>query len=136
MLFRSDHATGWALNVPAFPGWQAFASPDLSLLGKVDVFGGFATDGTVTVASLLTASMLVFSLLLADFFDTMGTVVAVGAEGGILNKAGEPPHLREILLVDSLAALAGGAASVSSNTSYVESTAGVAEYLAAHAKEL
>ena len=122
-----DHATGWALNVPAFPGWQAFASPDLSLLGKVDVFGGFATDGTVTVASVLTASMLVFSLLLADFFDTMGTVVAVGAEGGILNKAGEPPHLREILLVDSLAALAGGAASVSSNTSYVESTAGVAE---------
>ncbi|WIY82874.1 NCS2 family permease [Propionimicrobium sp. PCR01-08-3] len=122
-----EHATGWALNVPAFPGWQAFASPDLSLIGKVDIIGGFAPDGNATLASVLTAALLVFSLLLADFFDTMGTVVAVGAEGGILNKDGEPPHLREILLIDSIAALAGGASSVSSNTSFVESTAGVAE---------
>ena len=79
------------------------------------------------MASVLTAVMLVFSLLLADFFDTMGTVVAIGAEGNLLNEKGEPPHLREILLVDSLAALAGGAGSASSNTSYIESTAGVAE---------
>jgi AGZA family xanthine/uracil permease-like MFS transporter len=70
--------------------------------------------------------MLIFSLLLADFFDTIGTVVAVGAEGGLLDRRGEPPHLREILTVDSLAALAGGVGSVSSNTSYIESTAGVA----------
>ncbi len=123
----AEHPTGWALNVPAFPGWQAFTSPDLSLLGRVDVFGGFAPDGTPTIASVVTAAMLVFSLLLADFFDTIGTVVAVGAEGGILNEAGEPPHLREILLVDSIGAMAGGAASISSNTSFVESTAGVAE---------
>ena len=124
---QGANPTGWALNVPSFPGWQAFVAPDLSLLGRVDVFGGFAPDGTFTVASVLTALMLVFSLLLADFFDTMGTVVAIGAEGDLLNAQGEPPHLREILLVDSLSALVGGAASVSSNTSYIESTAGVAE---------
>ena len=105
----------------------AFTAPDLSLLGRIDILGGFAPDGTATVASVLTAVMLVFSLLLADFFDTMGTVVAIGAEGNLLNEKGEPPHLREILLVDSLAALAGGAGSASSNTSYIESTAGVAE---------
>ena len=98
-----------------------------ALLGRIDILGGFAPDGTATVASVLTAVMLVFSLLLADFFDTMGTVVAIGAEGNLLNEKGEPPHLREILLVDSLAALAGGAGSASSNTSYIESTAGVAE---------
>lgn len=124
---QGANPTGWALNVPSFPGLQAFVSPDLSLLGRVDVFGGFAPDGNATVASVLTALMLVFSLLLADFFDTMGTVVAIGAEGNLLDKSGEPPHLREILLVDSIGALAGGAASVSSNTSYIESTAGVAE---------
>jgi AGZA family xanthine/uracil permease-like MFS transporter len=57
----------------------------------------------------------------------MGTMVAVGQEGGLLDEAGTPPRTREILLVDSVAAAAGGAASVSSNTSYIESAAGVAE---------
>ncbi|MFZ2625387.1 MAG: NCS2 family permease [Propionibacterium sp.] len=119
---------GWALNVPSWPGLSAFQAPDLGLLGRVDIVGAFAgTDGRFSAASILTTVMLVFSLLLADFFDTVGTVVAVGAEGGLLNKDGEPPHLREILLVDSLAALAGGLGSTSSNTSYIESTAGVAE---------
>jgi AGZA family xanthine/uracil permease-like MFS transporter len=58
-------------------------------------------------------------------------MVAVGYEagpqGGLLNEDGTPPRTREILLVDSVAAAAGGAASVSSNTSYIESAAGVAE---------
>ena len=57
----------------------------------------------------------------------MGTVVAVGAEGGLLDENGNPPNTREILLVDSLAAVAGGVGSVSSNTSYIESAAGVGE---------
>ncbi|MGI5951759.1 MAG: NCS2 family permease [Brooklawnia sp.] len=124
---QEGNPTGWALNVPSFPSLADFAAPDLSLLGRVDILGGFAPDGNLTMASVLTASMLVFSLLLADFFDTMGTVVAIGAEGRLLDAKGEPPHLREILLVDSIGALAGGAASVSSNTSFIESTAGVAE---------
>src|SRR3712207_5944647 len=71
--------------------------------------------------------MFVFTLLLTDFFDTMGTMVAVGQEGDLLDADGTPPRTREILLVDSVAAAAGGAASVSSNTSYIESAAGVAE---------
>ena len=71
--------------------------------------------------------LLVFSLLLADFFDTMGTMIAIGAEGDLLDADGNPPRTREILAVDSLAAIAGGAGGVSSNTSYVESAAGVGE---------
>ncbi len=71
--------------------------------------------------------MFVFTLLITDFFDTMGTMVAVGQEGGLLDENGMPPRTREILLVDSVAAAAGGAASVSSNTSYIESASGVAE---------
>lgn len=122
----AEQPTGWALNVPVFPGVDAFGLPDFSLLGRVDILGGFAPSGQATVGSVLTGAMLVFSLLLADFFDTVGTVVAVGTEGHLLDESGEPEHLREILLIDSLAAMAGGLGSASSNTSYIESTAGVA----------
>ncbi|RLP09480.1 NCS2 family permease [Propionibacterium australiense] len=124
----STNPEGWALNVPAWPGLSAFVAPDLGLFGRVDLVGAFANaDGQFTLASVLGAVMLIFSLLLADFFDTVGTVVAVGAEGDILDENGEPPHLRGVLLADSLAAVLGGLGSTSSNTSYIESTAGVAE---------
>lgn len=123
----TDNATGWALNVPSLPGISSFTLPDLSLFGRIDLLGGFAPNGAVTVGSILTAVMLIFSLMLADFFDTMGTVVAIGAEGDLLNENGEPPHLREILLVDSIGAMVGGLGSGSSNTSFIESTSGVAE---------
>ncbi len=111
---------GWALNVPTLPD-RVVGTPDLSLLGNFDLFGSWQRAGVVV------AAMFVFTLLLTDFFDTMGTMVAVGQEGGLLDEAGTPPRTREILLVDSVAAAAGGAASVSSNTSYIESAAGVAE---------
>ncbi len=129
-FFRSDgsvNETGWMLNVPALPTLSDFTLPDLGLLGRVDLIGGFTPDGTFSWSVFLGLLLLIFSLLLADFFDTMGTVVAVGQEAGLLNKEGNPPHLKEILTVDSLAAMSGGLGSVSSNTSYVESTAGVAE---------
>jgi AGZA family xanthine/uracil permease-like MFS transporter len=106
--------------VPEWPSnWDA--TPDLSLLGNFNVLGAWDRAG------VLVALMFVFTLLLTDFFDTMGTMVAVGQEGGLLDDKGMPPRTREILLVDSVAAAAGGAASVSSNTSYIESAAGVAE---------
>ena len=65
--------------------------------------------------------------MLADFFDTMGTMTAIGAEAGLLDEDGTPPNTQRILVVDSLAAAAGGAGGVSSNTSYIESAAGVGE---------
>ncbi|MEV1287816.1 NCS2 family permease [Micromonospora sp. NPDC049679] len=111
---------GWSLNVPALPE-KIVATPDLSLLGNFNVFGSWERAGWVVVL------MFVFTLLITDFFDTMGTMVAVGQEGNLLDKSGMPPRTREILLVDSIAAAAGGAASTSSNTSYLESAAGVAE---------
>ena len=57
----------------------------------------------------------------------MGTMIAVGAEGDLLDSEGNPPKTREILVVDSLAAVAGGVGGVSSNTSYIESATGVGE---------
>ncbi|TBL38964.1 NCS2 family permease [Verrucosispora sp. SN26_14.1] len=111
---------GWSLNVPTLPS-NPFDVPDLSLLGKFNVLGSWERAGWLVVL------MFIFTLLITDFFDTMGTMVAVGQEGGMLDDQGTPPRTKEILLVDSIAAASGGAASVSSNTSFVESAAGVAE---------
>jgi AGZA family xanthine/uracil permease-like MFS transporter len=114
------HATGWGLNVPKFPH-KIVASPDFGLLGKFSLGGSFDAVGTVSTI------LLVFTLMLADFFDTMGTVVGVGAEGGMLDRNGRLPGVGRVLLVDSLAAAAGGAASASSATTYIESAAGVGD---------
>ena len=97
--------------------------PSFDTLGEVDLFGAFGSAGTGVLAALL----LVFSLLLADFFDTMGTMTAIGAEASLNDEEGTPPHAQRILVVDSVAAIAGGAAGVSSNTSYIESASGVGE---------
>ena len=115
--------TGWGLNVPTLPSEWVHV-PDFGLLGQFNLLGSIERIGIVTVI------LLVFSLMLADFFDTMGTMVAVGAEGDLLDEDGNPPNTRRILIVDSIAAAAGGAASVSSNTSFIESAAGVGGVLA------
>lgn len=120
----TENPTGWALNVPSLAN---FSLPDLGLLFRVDLFGAFYPDGQFSFPAFLGLMVLVFSLLLADFFDTMGTVVAVGSEGKLLDADGMPERVTEILLVDSLGAVAGGIGSVSSTTCYVESTAGVGE---------
>jgi AGZA family xanthine/uracil permease-like MFS transporter len=65
--------------------------------------------------------------MLVDFFDTMGTVTGVAAEAGLANEDGSVPGAGRVLLVDSVAAAVGGLAGVSSNTTYIESAAGVAE---------
>ncbi|HEX6499954.1 MAG TPA: NCS2 family permease [Micromonosporaceae bacterium] len=113
---------GWSLNVPKFPDPSKIVGvPDLSTLGHFNVLGSWSRAGW------LVTLMFVFTLLLSDFFDTMGTMVAVGQEASLLDEQGNPPRTREILIVDSVAAAAGGAAGVSSNTSYIESAAGVGE---------
>jgi AGZA family xanthine/uracil permease-like MFS transporter len=93
----------------------------------------FSTIGDGLSASALgdaltwTLVPIIFSLFMTDFFDTVGTAYAVTSAGGLLDEQGEIPKVRNLLLVDSLAAAGGGAMGVSSVTTYVESGAGVAE---------
>jgi AGZA family xanthine/uracil permease-like MFS transporter len=117
---QTNPSGGWGLNVPKWPDTIA-DTPHFDTLFHFDPFGAFASAGVVT------ALLLVFTLMLADFFDTMGTMTAIGAEAGLLDEEGIPPNTERILVVDSLAAAAGGAAGVSSNTSYIESASGVGE---------
>jgi AGZA family xanthine/uracil permease-like MFS transporter len=101
----------------SWPG-DVYETPDLSLLGDFN-FDAF------TELAFISAIVWAFSLFLADFFDTMGTLVGVGKPAGYLDEEGRMPEIRKPLLVDSLAAVAGGAASTSSATTYIESASGV-----------
>ncbi|WP_420076154.1 NCS2 family permease [Streptomyces sp. JL3001] len=110
----------WGLTTPAWPD-KLVDTPDFGLLGDFSLFGAFGETTALTVI------LLIFTLVLSDFFDTMGTVVGVSAEAGLLDDEGKVPNLGRVLLIDGAAAAAGGAASASSATSYIESAAGVGE---------
>ncbi|MEC3992276.1 NCS2 family permease [Actinacidiphila sp. DG2A-62] len=110
----------WGLTVPKMPH-DVVATPDFGLVGHFSLFGGFSAAGGVT------ASLFVFTLVLSDFFDAMGTIVGISNEAGLLDAKGRVPNIGRVLFIDGAAAVAGGAASCSSNTAYVESAAGVGE---------
>jgi AGZA family xanthine/uracil permease-like MFS transporter len=134
LLFGILLTTLVAIAVNAATGGKAFptagqaaipqtvlALPDLSTLGAGLNAEVFWRVGVVA------AAVTIFSIMLSDFFDTMGTVIGVGGEAGWLDRDGKLPRLRQVLLVDSLAAAAGGVAGASSATTYIESAAGVSE---------
>ena len=115
-----ENPTGWGLTVPAIPDTiVGFVDP--SPLFKLDLFGAFGAIGA------LAAGLAVFSLLLSDFFDTIGTVTGLATEADLMNADGEVDHLGPILVVDSVAAMAGGLAGTSSNTAYIESASGIGD---------
>jgi AGZA family xanthine/uracil permease-like MFS transporter len=116
----SGHTAFTIPGVAVIPS-QILAWPDFSTFGKGLDFSVFWRAGAVT------ALVSVFSIMLADFFDTMGTVIGIAGEAGWLDKDGRLPGMRRILLVDSLSAAFGGMASASSATTYIESAAGVSE---------
>ena len=93
---------------------------DFGLIGDFS-FGFFAEMGVIA------AVLAIFTIMLSDFFDTMGTAVGLGREAGLLDEEGRLPDVDKVLLVDSAAAAIGGSVSASSNTTYIESAAGIAE---------
>ena len=102
--------------------WPSDASfvPDFATLGAFDL-------GNVWSLGALAAVLTIFAIMLTDFFDTMGTATAITEQAGLTTDDGQVPGIGRLLLVDSIGAVAGGAAGISSNTSYIESAAGVAE---------
>jgi adenine/guanine/hypoxanthine permease len=106
-----------ALGYARWPD-DIFRAPDFSLVGEIS-FDAFST------LPVLAAIAFVFTLMISDFFDTMGTLVGVGKQAGYLDAQGELPEIQRPLLVDSVAAAAGGFVSASSATTYIESASGV-----------
>ena len=100
------------------PDFSAFAAPFQ-----------MTPDGALSIAEVLVQPVLllfVFSLLMSDFFDTMGTVVAVGSRADFVDEKGDVEDVQPILIVDSAAAAFGGFVGASSITSFVESVSGAA----------
>lgn len=100
------------------PDFSAFAAPFQ-----------MTPDGALAIAEVLVQPVLllfVFSLLMSDFFDTMGTVVAVGSRADFVDEKGDVEDVQPILIVDSAAAAFGGFVGASSITSFVESVSGAA----------
>lgn len=116
----ADDPHGWSLAVPQLPE-SLGGVPDLSLVGNVDLLGAFINAGAVA------ASLMVFTLVLANFFDAMGTMTALGRQAGVTDENGNLPDMKRALAVEGFGAVAGGFASASSNTVYVDSSAGIAD---------
>jgi AGZA family xanthine/uracil permease-like MFS transporter len=120
IIFNATHDDKlWSNGVAVLPD-KWVGTPDFALVGNFNL--GFWDE-----LGWATAIAVVLAVLLSDFFDTMGTAIALGARAGLLDTEGRLPGIRRVLLVDSLAAAGGGAASASSNTTYIESAAGVSE---------
>lgn len=107
-------------GITDFP--DAFSvTPSFATLGEFDLGNVFTQLGFVA------AALTIFSFMLTDFFDTMGTATAITEQAGLADEDGNFDSIGKVLFIDSVGAAAGGAAGVSSNTSYIESSAGVAD---------
>jgi adenine/guanine/hypoxanthine permease len=122
--------SGFQENTAVLPGTLGGYVFDFSLDNFQTIFQPLMPEhllGVWTNYNFVIIALVVFTLMMADFFDTMGTVVGVGEQAGFIDERGRLPGIRNVLLVDSLGAVTGGAFGVSSNTTYIESAAGVAE---------
>ncbi|WP_405939523.1 NCS2 family permease [Streptomyces sp. NBC_00726] len=109
----------WSSGPPELKG-SAVSSPDFSLFGDVD-FGGWGDVGAMTVG------FIVFTLVLAGFFDAMATIIGVGTEAGLADDKGRMPGLSKALFIDGAGGAIGGVAGGSGQTVFVESATGVGE---------
>ncbi|MFE9257283.1 NCS2 family permease [Streptomyces sp. NPDC006879] len=109
----------WRSGPPELSG-SAVSTPDFSLFGKVE-FGGWGEVGAMTVG------MIVFTLVLAGFFDAMATIIGVGTEAKLADEQGRMPGLSKALFIDGAGGAIGGIAGGSGQTVFVESATGVGE---------
>ncbi|MGG7176050.1 NCS2 family permease [Clostridium paraputrificum] len=90
------------------------------IAGKIDFEYMFNPD---TMWKFIT---IVFTFLFVDFFDTIGTLVGVCSRSGMLDKEGNVPNVGKALMVDAVGTTLGSCLGVSTVTTYVESSTGVA----------
>lgn len=111
--------TAWQSGPPELKD-SAVSMPDFSLFGQVE-FGGWDSIGALSV------SMIVFTLVLAGFFDAMATIIGVGTEAGLADDRGRMPGLSRALLIDGAGGAIGGVSGASGQTVFIESATGVGE---------
>jgi AGZA family xanthine/uracil permease-like MFS transporter len=127
-----------ALDRLKVPGAIIIAILSVSVVGMIlgeSQFGGIVSAPPSIMPTLfqmdimgaLEASLwgVVFAFLFVDLFDTAGTLVGVAHRAGLLDAEGRLPRLRNALLADSVATVAGAGLGTSTTTSYIESAAGI-----------
>ncbi|WP_432145644.1 NCS2 family permease [Streptomyces sp. bgisy084] len=112
-------AKDWGGTPPELTG-SAVAMPDFGLFGHVE-FGGWSSIGALSVG------MIVFTLVLAGFFDAMATIIGVGTEAKLADDKGRMPGLSKALFVDGAGGAIGGITGSSGQTVFIESASGVGE---------
>ncbi|WP_033221402.1 NCS2 family permease [Kitasatospora phosalacinea] len=115
-------AEDWGGSAPSWPG-SPVSAPDFGLFGHVDLFGAFGSHGLGAIS----ASVAVFTLVLAGFFDAMATIIGVGTEAGLADAKGRMPGLSKALFVDGAGGAIGGLSGASGQTVFVESATGVGD---------
>jgi AGZA family xanthine/uracil permease-like MFS transporter len=97
-------------------GWTPIGRPEAPLFFQFD-FSSVLSFEFFTVF---------FTFLFVDIFDTVGTLVGVTTQAGLIDKNGNIPRVKQALIADAVGTVAGAALGTSTVTSFVESTAGVA----------
>lgn len=111
------------LGVSNMPAFDASATEGL-LAGVSETFlAAFAGMGELF--SKPEAIFIIFTFLFVDFFDTAGTLIAVGNRAGLINEDGELVNGNKALLADSVGTIAGALLGTSTVTSYIESSTGI-----------
>ncbi|GAA2627605.1 NCS2 family permease [Streptomyces axinellae] len=106
-------------NAPEITG-SLVSSPDFGLFGSVS-FKGLGDVGAISIG------VIVFTLVLAGFFDAIGTIIGIGQQAGLADDTGRMPGLNKALAIDGAGGVVGGVAGASGQTVFVESTAGVGD---------
>lgn len=122
----------WVLGIIAqLAGWYQGLSliPDFSvgILPPSLAPTFFQFDFAFVGQHFVNFAAIVFAFLFVDLFDTVGTLIGVADQGGLLTKDGKLPKAGAALMSDAIGTVAGSVLGTSTVTSYVESTAGVAE---------
>ncbi|MFJ5921741.1 NCS2 family permease [Kitasatospora sp. NPDC092948] len=115
-------AEDWGGSAPVWPG-SPVSAPDFGLFGHVDLFGAFGSAGMGAIS----ATVAVFTLVLAGFFDAMATIIGVGTEAGLADSRGRMPGLSKALFIDGAGGAIGGVAGASGQTVFLESATGVGD---------
>ncbi|MBQ8278903.1 MAG: NCS2 family permease [Roseburia sp.] len=117
-LYVVDPAAGF---YSLFPSWSDFN------LGAIGQTFGQCFNVDFSVVRISEFVVIVFAFLFVDVFDTLGTVIGVANKADMLDKDGKLPQIKEVLLADAIATTAGAVLGTSTTTTFVESSAGVAE---------
>ena len=118
---------GIPMGVTDLSKWHGFVLPggvgDLffkqdfkGLLGQKDVFSG-----------LINIVMIVLTISMVDFFDKIGTLLAIASKGKLYNEKGEVKNMKRALLCESTTTIISSFFGATTTSTYLECTAGIAE---------